>query len=82
LTERWLRQGKQLDLATWAFASPTWRDRPAIDYYEQALVIAREIGARRTEAINLANLGDVLLDRDKFDEAVVHYTSRLISPMK
>jgi hypothetical protein len=32
-------------------------DRGAIDYYDQALVIAREIGYRRGEGIVLGNMG-------------------------
>ena len=45
----------------------------AIEYYEQALSIAKEIGNRRGEGIWLNNLGVVFKDLGKYDLALACY---------
>ena len=42
----------------------------AIRYYQQALEIAREVGDRRGEAIDLFNLGDEYVKLDKVAEGL------------
>ena len=44
--------------------------RKAIEHYEQALAIAREIGDRRGEGAGLGNLGNALLDAGETDEGI------------
>jgi len=50
----------------------------AIAYYEQALVIAREIGDRRGEGANLGNLGIAYSDLGRIAEAIA-YTEQALT---
>ena len=47
----------------------------AISHYEQAIVIARQIGDRRNEGIHLGNLGDALSKIGKWEDAEQHLSS-------
>ncbi|MBL7091103.1 tetratricopeptide repeat protein [Acidovorax sp.] len=42
----------------------------AIDYYEQALTILREIGDRQGESADLVNLAEVLVDEGRYPQAI------------
>ena len=42
----------------------------AIDYYEQALTISREIGDRRGEGNRLGNLGNAYADLGRVEKAI------------
>ncbi len=50
----------------------------AIGYYEQALVIAREIGDRRGEGIALLNLGLAFVDLGEVKPAITYYKEALV----
>jgi tetratricopeptide (TPR) repeat protein len=50
----------------------------AIGYYEQALVIAREIGDRRGEGTALGNLGATCADLGQVEKAVSFYQQALV----
>ena len=50
----------------------------AIDYYEQRLVIAREIGDRRGEGNALGNLGIVYKNLRETDKAIEHHGQALV----
>jgi tetratricopeptide (TPR) repeat protein len=49
----------------------------AIDYYEQALAIAREIGHRQNESTTLGNLGNAYSDLGQVDKAIEYYEQGL-----
>jgi tetratricopeptide (TPR) repeat protein len=49
----------------------------AIDYYEQALAIAREVGDRASEAANLNNLGNRCSDLGQTVRAIEFYKQAL-----
>ncbi len=51
--------------------------RKAIDYYEQALSIDREIGDRRGEGADLGNLGSAFYSLDDIDKAEDYYQQQL-----
>jgi tetratricopeptide (TPR) repeat protein len=51
--------------------------RRAIEFYEQALEIARDIGARRGESIDLENLGYALMDLQRLEEAEASFEKAL-----
>ncbi len=62
---------KELTWATWALAYfDLGEPRKAIEYYEQALKITREIGDRRGEGNALFNTSLALDGLDKREEAV------------
>jgi tetratricopeptide (TPR) repeat protein len=44
----------------------------AIEFYEQALVIHREIGNRSGESLDLCNWAEVLIDEERYQEAIHH----------
>ena len=50
----------------------------AIDYYEQALVISREIGDRRGEGNRLGNLGLAYAALGRVEEAIDFYQQALV----
>jgi tetratricopeptide (TPR) repeat protein len=52
--------------------------RQAIKYHEQALAIAREIGARQVEVNNLCDLAETLIDAGRYAEAI-DYASESIN---
>lgn len=52
--------------------------RRAIEYHEQALVIAREVFDRRGEGAALGNLGDAYADLREFNRAIECYEKRLV----
>ena len=45
----------------------------AIEFYEQALVIAREIGDRSGESIDLENIGHACLSLEEYQKAKENY---------
>ncbi|NAS89575.1 hypothetical protein C4E24_07580, partial [ANME-1 cluster archaeon AG-394-G21] len=49
----------------------------AIEYYEQALAIAREIGDRRGEGNSLGNLGLAYSDLGQEEKAIEYYEQAL-----
>ena len=49
----------------------------AIDSYEQALAIAREIGDRRGEGADLGNLGNAYADLGQVERAIDSYEQAL-----
>ena len=49
----------------------------AIEYYEQALAIAREIGDRRGEGTDLGNLGNCYADLGQTARAIEYYEQAL-----
>ena len=51
--------------------------RKAIEYYEQALDIAREIGDRRGEGADLGNLGNAYSDLGEARKAIEYYEQAL-----
>ena len=51
--------------------------RKAIEYYEQALAIAREIGDRRGEGASLGNLGRAYADLGDARKAIEYYEQAL-----
>ena len=51
--------------------------RKAIEYYEQALKIAREIGDRRGEGTSLGNLGNAYTDLGQPVKAIEYYEQAL-----
>lgn len=51
--------------------------RKAIEYYEQALRIAREIGDRGNEGTWLVNMGDAYIDLDDTKKAIDYYEQAL-----
>ena len=51
--------------------------REALKYYEKALIIAREVKARKREGNALNNLGGVYDDLDKKEEALKYYEEAL-----
>ena len=64
--------------ATWALAYADLGDaRRAIEFYEQALAIAREIGDRRGEGNALGNLGIAYADLGETRRAIEFYEQRL-----
>ena len=50
----------------------------AIEYYEQALAIAREIGDRRGEGADLGNLGTAYLTLGQVERAIEYYEQALV----
>jgi len=61
-------------LVIWAVAIPiSGRLARAIEFHEQALVIARKISCRYGEVSDLVNLGDVLADQHQWEKAVAAY---------
>lgn len=46
------------------------RDREALEYGEQALAVAREIGSLEAQARDLTNLGSVLRSMERHDQAI------------
>ena len=52
--------------------------RRAIEYYEQALVISREIGDRRGEGNDLGNLGMAYADLGEVRRAIEYYEQALV----
>ena len=52
--------------------------RRAIEYYEQALVISREIGDRRGEGTALGNLGIAYADLGEVRRAIEYYEQALV----
>ncbi len=64
--------------ATWGWPTPTLGDaRKAIEYYEQQLTIAREIGDRRGEGNALGNLGNAYADLGDSRKAIEYYEQHL-----
>ena len=51
--------------------------RKAIEYYEQALKIAQEIGDRRGEGADLGNLGNAYADLGETRKAIEYYEQAL-----
>ena len=49
----------------------------AIEYYQQALAIARDIGDRQGEGIYLGNLGNVFADLGDEGQAIEYYQQAL-----
>jgi tetratricopeptide (TPR) repeat protein len=45
----------------------------ALNYYQQALVIAREVGDRAGEGTALHNIGRVYYDHSQYDQALHNY---------
>ena len=69
---------KEMRWATWASPTPTLGDaRKAIEYYEQALAIAREIGDRRGEGTALGNLGLAYAALGDARKAIEYYEQAL-----
>jgi tetratricopeptide (TPR) repeat protein len=52
--------------------------KKAIEYYEQALVIAHEIGNRRGEGAWLGNLGSAYRDLGQVEKAIEYYKQALV----
>jgi tetratricopeptide (TPR) repeat protein len=50
----------------------------ALKYFEQALVIAREIGDRRGEGIHLGNLGSAYITLEQVENAIEYYEQALV----
>ena len=50
----------------------------AIEYYEQALDISREIGDRREEGLRLGNLGNAYYSLGQVDKAIEYYEQALV----
>ncbi|HUV83226.1 MAG TPA: tetratricopeptide repeat protein, partial [archaeon] len=50
----------------------------AIEYYEKALVIAREIGDRRGEGADLGNLGNAYRNLGQVEKAIEYYEQSLM----
>jgi len=50
----------------------------AIEYYEQALVISREIGDRHADGIRRGNLGNVYMDLGQVEKAIEYYEQALV----
>jgi tetratricopeptide (TPR) repeat protein len=50
----------------------------AIEYYEQALVISREIGDRRNEGNHLGNLGSAYYHLGQVEKAIQYYEQALV----
>ena len=64
--------------ATWALAyADLGETRKAIEYYEQALTISREIGDRRGEGADLGNLGLAYADLGETRKAIEYYEQAL-----
>ena len=49
----------------------------AIEYYQQALAISREIGDRRGEGKGLGNLGNAYYNLGQVGRAIVYYQQAL-----
>ena len=63
----------------WAIAyAHLGETRKAIEFYEQALMIAREIGDRRGEGNALGNLGIAYADLGETRKAIEFYEQALI----
>ena len=68
------REAKEIAWATWGIAySDLGEPRKAIEFYEQALAIAREIGDRRGEGADLGNLGNAYSDLGEPRKAIEFY---------
>jgi len=52
--------------------------KKAIEYYERALVITREIGDRRNENTTLGNLGNAYRDLGQMEKAIEYYEMALV----
>ena len=65
--------------AIWALAyAALGQVAQAIEYYEQALVIAREIGDRRGEGADLGNLGSAYPNLGQVEQAIEYYEQALV----
>jgi tetratricopeptide (TPR) repeat protein len=49
------------------------RYQEALNYYQQALVILREVGDRAGEGTTLNNIGGIYQDRGQYDQALENY---------
>ena len=84
-SRRWPSPGRSATGAargqTWATWGMAYADlgevRRAIEYYEQALAIAREIGDRRGEGTDLGNLGNAYADLGQVRRAIEYYEQAL-----
>ena len=54
------------------------RSKKAIEYYEQGLLIQREIGDRRGEGAKLGNLGSAYLNLGQYPKAIEYYEGALL----
>ncbi len=69
---------KETAWATWAMPTADLGEmRKAIEYYEQALAISREIGDRRGEGDDLGNLGTSLSQSGRDRKAIEYYEQAL-----
>ncbi len=50
----------------------------AIEYYEQALAIAREVGNRSSEGIALNNVGLAMANLSQYTKAIEYYEQALV----
>ncbi len=71
------RVGRLLGTVGLAYADLGQVER-AIGYYEQSLVIAREIGDRRGEGNALGNLGIAYADLGQVERAIGYYEQALV----
>jgi tetratricopeptide (TPR) repeat protein len=69
--------GRLLGTVGLAYANLGQVDK-AIGFYEQALVIVREIGDRRGEGVALGNLGNACADLGQVDKAIGFYEQQLV----
>ena len=51
----------------------------AIEHYDQALVVSREINNRQGEGASLSNLGNAYSSIGQFDKAITHYDQALVN---
>ena len=52
--------------------------RSALNYFQQALVIRREVGDRAGEGVTLSNIGGVYGSRGQYDQALESYQQALV----
>ncbi len=64
------RQGEGTALGGLGLAYTDLGEQPAIEFFEQAIVIAREIGDQWSEAITSWNLGLVFVESGELERAV------------
>jgi len=50
---------------------------PAFEYCKQSMVIAQEIGSRRTESFNLWRIGRIAIQKDQWSEAIRYFNQAI-----
>ncbi|QCN93833.1 tetratricopeptide repeat protein [Azospirillum argentinense] len=74
--EYWRSKGEHL-LYNWSVLTELGSRKNSVDYYEDALIVARKIGDRRIEGLSLSNLGKSYAAMDEMQQAVDYHRQAL-----